>query len=48
MSMLSLHQEEPEESHLTRLRLLLSENSTVIDSRVLEAAFICTSILARK
>jgi phosphatidylinositol 4-kinase len=48
LNMLSLHRMEPEETHLTRLRLLLSEESTAYDPRVLEAAFVCTSILVRK
>lgn len=45
---LSLHQAEPESSHLARLRLLLSETSPASDPRLLEAAFVCTSIIVRK
>ncbi|ORY33464.1 hypothetical protein BCR39DRAFT_520273 [Naematelia encephala] len=47
MNLLSLHHPEPEPAHLARLRLFLSEDSTASDARVLEAAFICTCILAR-
>lgn len=47
-NVLSLHMIEPEQSHLARLRLLLSEESSVADARILEAAFVCTSILVRK
>lgn len=45
--MLSLHSVEPQNAQLTRLRLLLSENCTVSDPRMLEAAFVCTSILVQ-
>lgn len=48
MNMLTLHQDEAETSQIARLRLLLSDTSTVSDARVLEAAFVCTSILVRK
>ena len=48
MNVLSLHRVEPESGHLNRLRLLLSEDSTATDPRVLEAAFVCTSILVKK
>nr|XP_018260847.1 phosphatidylinositol 4-kinase [Kwoniella dejecticola CBS 10117]OBR83005.1 phosphatidylinositol 4-kinase [Kwoniella dejecticola CBS 10117] len=44
---LSLHHSEPDAAHLTRLKLLLSEDSSVSDPRVLEAVFICTSIQVR-
>ncbi|KAK6909388.1 hypothetical protein I203_103405 [Kwoniella mangroviensis CBS 8507] len=44
---LSLHHSEPDSTHLARLKLLLSEDSSVVDPRVLEAVFICTSIQVR-
>ncbi|KAK8853241.1 hypothetical protein IAR55_003943 [Kwoniella newhampshirensis] len=47
MNVLGLHQTEEDRTQLSRLKLLLSENSTVTDPRVLEAAFICTSILVK-
>ncbi|KAK4686496.1 phosphatidylinositol 4-kinase A, partial [Tremellales sp. Uapishka_1] len=47
MTMLALHQEGIDETQLTRLKLLLSENSTVSDPRILEVAFISVAILVR-
>ncbi|WRT70200.1 uncharacterized protein IL334_007194 [Kwoniella shivajii] len=44
---LSLHHAEPDSTHLARLKLLLSEDSSVVDPRVLEAVFVCTSIQVR-
>ncbi|ODN73286.1 hypothetical protein L202_07835 [Cryptococcus amylolentus CBS 6039] len=44
---ITLHQIEQNQSQLTRLKLLLSESSTVTDAKVLENAFTCTSILVR-
>lgn len=48
MTMLDLHREQPSRDHLARLRLLLSDNTPASDGRVIEAAFICTSIIVRK
>lgn len=48
LNLLSMHRAEPEPSQLARLRLLLSENMTVADPRLLEAAFVCVSIIVRK
>ena len=48
LTVLTLHLLEPEASHMNRLRVLLSEDSTASDPRVLEAAFFCTSIIVRK
>ncbi|WVR07656.1 hypothetical protein IAU60_004698 [Kwoniella sp. DSM 27419] len=47
MTLLALHSQQSQPSHITRLRLLLSEDSTISDPRLLEAAFACTSILVR-
>ncbi|RXK35906.1 phosphatidylinositol 4-kinase [Tremella mesenterica] len=47
LNFFNLHEKQKDEAQLARLKLLLSENSTVGDSKILEAAFICTSILVR-
>ena len=48
MNLVSLHRTELDTVYFARLQLLLSENSTASDARILEAAFICMSILVRK
>ena len=48
LNTLSLHRSELDSSHLDRLRLVLSEESTATDPRVLEAAFICSAVVVRK
>ncbi|KJE03847.1 phosphatidylinositol 4-kinase [Cryptococcus gattii NT-10] len=47
MNMIVLRQPDGDKTQLTRLKMLLSESSTITDARVLEAAFICTTILVR-
>lgn len=48
LNLLSLHQNDRLSDQLARLKLLLSENSTVSDARVLQAAFVCLAIVVRK
>lgn len=48
MNMIVLRQPDGDKTQLTRLKMLLSESSTITDARVLEAAFTCTTILVRK
>ena len=48
MNLVSLHRSEFDTPYFARLQLLLSENSTASDAKVLEAAFICMSIFVRK
>lgn len=47
LNLLSLVQPEDEATQLARLKQLLSENSTVSDARVLQAAFVCLGIFVR-
>lgn len=48
LNLLSLHQNDRLSDQLARLKLILSENSTVSDARVLQAAFVCLAIVVRK
>lgn len=48
LNLLSLHQGDRLSDQLSRLKLILSENSTVSDARVLQAAFVCLAIVVRK
>ncbi|OWZ76646.1 phosphatidylinositol 4-kinase [Cryptococcus neoformans Bt85] len=47
MNMIVLRQPDGDKTQLARLKMLLSESSTITDARVLEAAFTCTTILVR-
>ncbi|WVQ84613.1 hypothetical protein IAT38_006768 [Cryptococcus sp. DSM 104549] len=47
LNMIAIHRQEEDKAQVARLKLLLSETSPVTDGRVLEATFICMSILVR-
>ncbi|OCF44647.1 phosphatidylinositol 4-kinase [Kwoniella heveanensis CBS 569] len=47
MNLLALHRSDSNGTQLTRLKLLLSDDTAVTDPRLLEAAFVCSSILVR-
>jgi phosphatidylinositol 4-kinase len=48
LNLLSLLDPESEGTQLTRLKQLLSENSTISDAKVLQAAFVALAIFVRK
>lgn len=47
LNLLGLHEHNAENAQVARLKHILSENSTVGDSRVLQAAFVCLAIVVR-